>query len=142
MKIIAHRGNINGPDPLNENTIDYLKYTYEKGFDVECDIIGHNGKLYFGHDVPQEPVDIDFIYNTGVWCHAKNIEALENLSKLNVNYFWHEDDAATITSKGYIWCYPGKFIKSKNAVWLDLFDTELLDYTNIYGICTDKGLVY
>ena len=28
------------------------------------------------------------------------------LKNLNVNFFWHEEDEITITSKNWIWCHP------------------------------------
>ena len=142
MILIAHRGNTNGIKPEKENTLSYLEEAYNKGFDVEVDILGHNGILYFGHDEPQEIACTNFIQRNGVWCHAKNTHAIELLADLRTNYFWHENDAATVTSKGYIWCYPGHFVNSKKAIWLDLFDTKLPNFNNIYAVCTDKGEQY
>ena len=142
MIVIAHRGNTNGTNPDKENTLLYLEEAYNKGFDVEVDLIGINGILYFGHDEPQEVACTNFIQRNGVWCHAKNTHAIELLADLRANYFWHENDAATVTSKGFIWCYPGHFVNSKKAIWLDLFDTDLPAYDHVYGICTDKGEQY
>ena len=45
-------------------------------------------------------VNDDFLKKKGLWCHAKNLEAINYLKKLNVNFFWHEEsDEITITSK-------------------------------------------
>ena len=143
MKIISHRGNTNGKNPLYENTLDYLKHACNIGFDVECDIIEQQGLLYFGHDKPQELADLTFLQSSKVWCHAKNTGAIELLSTLNTHYFWHENDAATVTSKGYIWCYPEHYVNSKKAVWLDVFGNTLpTDLSNIYGVCTDNAKNY
>ena len=38
IKLIAHRGNINGSLPERENTVSYIEEAIEKGFDVEIDI--------------------------------------------------------------------------------------------------------
>jgi hypothetical protein len=143
MKIIAHRGNVEGVNTPYENTIDYLKYAFSIGFDIECDLIGYNGILYFGHDEPLQVADLNFLQQPGVWAHAKNTSAIELLSTMRTHYFWHENDAATVTSQGYIWCYPKHYVNSKKAVWLDVFGNTLpKDLSNIYGICTDNAKTY
>jgi hypothetical protein len=38
MKIIAHRGNLYGPDPETENTIEQAERCFAICFDVELDI--------------------------------------------------------------------------------------------------------
>jgi len=43
-----------------------------------------------------------------MWIHCKSKEALVKLVEIDkgghkLNYFWHEDDYATLTSKGFIW---------------------------------------
>lgn len=138
MKKIAHRGNINGPNISFENKIEYLKHAYNSGFEVECDLIAHNGILYFGHDEPIELADLEFIQSKGIWCHAKNLDALCILTKLRTHYFWHQEDNVCLTSKKFIWCYPGYYPVHKKAVWLDLLDIKLPNIDkNIYGICSD-----
>ena len=52
MKLIAHRGNINGINPQRENTIDYIEEAIELGYDVEIDLNLHKGGFYLGHDKP------------------------------------------------------------------------------------------
>lgn len=140
MRFIAHRGNYKGPQKFAENTIQYLEHAYfDMGYDVECDLIEHNGNLYFGHDEPQEIADLNFIQRDGVWCHAKNLKALELLLDMHTNCFWHEKDTVTLTSNKYIWCYPGIFPVHPLAIWLDLENTVLPENTTgIYGICGDK----
>lgn len=138
-RFIAHRGNYKGPQKFAENTIQYLEHAYfDIGYDVECDLIEHNGNLYFGHDEPQEIADLSFLQRDGVWCHAKNLEALELLLGMRTNCFWHEKDTVTLTSNKYIWCYPGNFPVHPRAVWLDLEDKPLpANKFGIYAICGD-----
>lgn len=137
-KFIAHRGNIDGANLAYENDDAYLKHAYSIGYDVECDLIAHKGILYYGHEEPQQPADVSFLQQQGVWTHAKNLEALSILLRMNTNTFWHQTDDVTLTSKGYLWCYPGTFINNKTAIWLDLLDKPLPDKIgNIYGICGD-----
>ena len=59
MKLIAHRGNINGPDPSKENTPEYIEQAIAQGFDVEVDVRYSplHSKLYLGHDEPDYKVD-------------------------------------------------------------------------------------
>ena len=53
MKLIAHRGNVNGPDPLTENTPEKIESAIAAGYDVEIDIwYDEEGKLWLGHDEP------------------------------------------------------------------------------------------
>lgn len=139
MKFIAHRGNFAGPDPAVENTIEYLRDAYNRGYDVECDLLSHRGVLYFGHDEPQGVADTNFLQQPGVWCHAKNLEALELLMSMRTNCFWHDVDKCTLTSQGYIWCYPGENVQHPKAIWLDLSGIPLPDQVEgIYGYCGDK----
>ena len=48
-----------------------------------------------------------------LWLHCKNLEAVSQFNILDphgsyLNYFWHQEDDVTLTSKGHIWAYPGK----------------------------------
>ena len=38
MKLIAHRGNIDGPNPETENTPEQIVKCIDQGYDVEVDI--------------------------------------------------------------------------------------------------------
>jgi hypothetical protein len=43
-----------------------------------------------------------------------------------LNYFFHQEDDITLTSKGYIWAYPGKQpIKNSIAVMPELNKDDL-----------------
>ena len=55
-----------------------------------------------------------------------------------LNYFWHENDKFTITSRGYIWSYPDFINKSITVVKEKTF---IIPY-NILGICTDYVFFY
>ena len=60
MKLIAHRGNTNGRNKLEENSPDYIKDAIKKGYDVEIDAWLMDG-IYLGHDNPEYETDIDFL---------------------------------------------------------------------------------
>jgi len=135
MLLISHRGNINGIENENENKPEYLIDAIEKGFDVEVDVRFENNKFFLGHDCSQYKIKKEFLLNKKVWCHAKTPEALFELDKINAHYFWHQEDDYTITSKGFIWTYPGKELLSLSICVLP----EAAKYKKIQclGICSD-----
>lgn len=148
MKLIAHRGNTNGPNPSKENNPEYIESAIIDGYDVEIDLRfdQYNKKLYLGHDEPQYVIDWFWLAKNKdfLWIHCKNIEVLYEFSygTNGFNYFWHQNDDFTLTSKNYIWNYPGKTYTSKsvlvmpeNNILRDEFDS-LKDY-NCFGICSD-----
>ena len=135
MKYISHRGFVDGIDSSIENNPEQILYLINKNIDVEIDIRIHNEKFYLGHDEPIHEVSQRFLENNKLWCHAKTFSSLEALSKTNSHYFWHQNDDYTLTSKGFIWVYPGKpLIQKSIAVTPETYD---LDYSNCYAICTD-----
>jgi glycerophosphoryl diester phosphodiesterase len=54
MKIISHRGNLDGAVWQRENTMLYILEALARGFDVEIDVWLSNGVLRLGHDGPME----------------------------------------------------------------------------------------
>ena len=135
MKLISHRGNINGKEPTKENAPYYINNALELGYDVEIDVYWHNGSFYLGHDIPTYKVDIKYLQDYRLWCHAKNIEAIEEMKRYDIHYFWHQKDDMTITSKGFIWAYPGKQpIKESIAVLPEIYNDDI---SHCIGICSD-----
>jgi hypothetical protein len=135
--IISHRANLDGPDPKTENHPDQITKVLEMGIDVEVDVWNVESDWYLGHDGPEHKVSSEFLKTEGLWIHAKNLKAVEKLSYLDVNWFWHEDDKVTLTSKGNIWCYPGHEVKGGIMV-----DDGQTTEVKISGICTDYPLVW
>jgi hypothetical protein len=135
MFFISHRGNLNGPSEINENRPEYIQNAISKGFDVEIDVREYKSKLYLGHNEPQYEISKEFIKNKKLWCHAKDINAMEILKKLNTIYFWHEKDCYNLTSNGYFWTYPGINLVENSICVLP----EKQNYKNINcsGICSD-----
>ena len=139
---IAHRGLIDGPNKEIENHPDTIQKSLEKGYDAEIDLWVIDDKLYLGHDEAQYNTTEEFIYTKGLWIHAKNLEALQWLvnSQLDLNYFWHEEDCYTLTTKGSIWAYPGKTYTENTVIvmpeWVEM-DWDKLRVTCCYGVCTD-----
>jgi hypothetical protein len=140
MKLISHRGLLDGPDQTLENRPDQILTVCNQGFDCEIDLWFVNSQLYLGHDEPQYKISHDFISNNNLWIHAKNLDALHFLSTTTFNYFWHQTDDFTLTSKGFIWTYPGKDLTDASIMVLpEMFDPSLDIIKNsvCYGVCTD-----
>lgn len=145
MKIIAHRGNVHGPNPLEENSPEYIDKAIEMGFDAEVDIRVENEEFYLGHDNPQYYVPMSWLSKRKdyIWIHCKNLDCLRMLSLIPVefNYFWHETDQYTLTSKKIGWVYPGRIPYEKSILVLPentlYFNEKYIKENKLYGICTD-----
>jgi hypothetical protein len=139
MIIISHRGNVDGPDPSKENTIKQIDKVISMGIPVEIDVRVVDDKWFLGHDYGEYQIDKSYLLQNKemIWCHAKNIYALENMLELGVHCFWHQEDDYTLTSRGIIWAYPNKYTGKGILVKPS---KEFLDNINkpIYGICTDN----
>lgn len=136
MHLIAHRGNTHGPQPNLENSHGYLRTALDKGFEIELDVWHDRGQFFLGHDAPHHPIDINFLLAPGRWCHAKNLPALELLLRSGAHCFWHENDTVTLTSRGYVWTYPGKPLVA-NSICL-LFKTPTIsEWVGAAGVCGD-----
>jgi len=140
MKLISHRGNLNGPNKERENHPDYIYEAIQAGYDVEIDIWFVDGKFKLGHDEPQYDFPFDLFSNfyTKLWIHCKNLEALSQLNNLDsngskLNYFFHENDLGVLTSKGYIWSTN----QCERAVLVmpETFNHET--NKNTFGVCSD-----
>lgn len=142
MFLISHRGNINGKNPLLENTIPYIQQALDLGYDCEIDVWFENDQLYLGHDKAEHLIDIDYLikYSTKLWIHCKNVEALSELDKYNLNYFWHQQDDYTLTSNGFIWTYPTKKLVPKSICVLP--ENGYDKTTQPIGYCSDYIVKY
>lgn len=140
MILIAHRGLTTGPDQLTENHPSQITSSLEQGFDCEVDLRVINNQLFLGHDSAQYEVDHTFIKNSKLWIHCKNLEALDLCQKIgNLNYFWHDTDSYTLTSKGYIWAYPGKLLTNQSVQVMPEWSNPGLENLDLdcFGICSD-----
>lgn len=140
MILISHRGNLSGKSS-EENNPNRIIDVINLGFDVEIDLRYTNNKYYLGHDFPEFEISNKWLIenNRNLWVHCKDIKTIEHVSNdkalSNLNYFYHEEDPSTITSKGFLWVYPGlQPVKNSIAVLPELSN----DNTDICrGICSD-----
>ena len=141
-KLISHRGNISGPNISLENDPTYILEALSLGYDCEVDIWLVEKELYLGHDEPTYKTSIEFLsmHEESLWVHCKNFEALEYFNeKKQLNYFWHQEDNFTLTSKGYIWTYPGNVI-GDNSVIVD--NEKKVSAYKCFGLCSDYVEMY
>ena len=136
MKIVSHRANLNGIcDAENhpQQIIEALEY-----FSVEIDVWSIDEKWFLGHDEPTYEVNKNF-FNKDMYLHCKNLQAVEELKKTDLNWFWHEGDKITLTSRGNIWCYPKVYVDGGITVMFGKPTIEEVSCLpkNIAGLCTD-----
>jgi hypothetical protein len=126
---IAHRGNYCGKDPSRENSPDYINDALSKGYYVEIDVWNINDEWVLGHDEPIYKIDVSFLKNVNVVCHAKNFNALRAMvDDSEIHCFWHQGDDCTLTSKNWIW-----------TQWdSDISGIKIYDNNEIIAICSDN----
>lgn len=152
MRIIAHRGNLDGPKPLLENSPEYIDEAIQSGFDVEIDVRCEDHHFYLGHDNSQYYVPMLWLYQrrNNLWIHCKDLKSLDVFSNspVDFHYFWHENDRYTLTSRGIGWVYPG-MVPYNNSIIVLPESSKFYDHDegkyhiiNSKGICTDFSNKY
>jgi len=154
MIIIAHRGLVNGPDRQLENQPPQIIKALDLGFDVEIDLWSFNGRYYLGHHEPPFPeVNIEFLKHPNLWIHCKNMDALYALTSLpfleQPNFFYHQNDAYTLTSHGNIWTYPGNQLSPMSVFVMpellgnlsEMFAKWKIKEKPCYAVCTDYAIL-
>ncbi len=145
MRLIAHRGNMCGPNPESENNPLQIEEAIRLGYDVEIDVRLIGGELFLGHDEPQYKVDMKFLAKIceSAWIHCKNLEALHFFLKMpEFNCFWHQNDDYTITSHGFIWAFPGKPVTTRSIAVMPEYVPDFIVPKSVFGICTDYVAQY
>lgn len=151
MRIIAHRGLLEGPDQSCENYPDQIRQVIKEGFDAEIDLRVIEDELWLGHDEPQYKINLEWLkrFAMHLWIHCKNLEALQYCFNIpSLNYFAHDHDDYVVTSKGYVWAYPGKpggkftvLVMPEHKAMLDqVIEDYNMDVIAPYGVCTDFAL--
>jgi hypothetical protein len=155
MRVIAHRGNLEGPDKAQENSIKSTFNCLYRDLDVELDIHVKNNLIYLDHDgiLSDSTPCIDLksfckefdSFQDKLWLHCKNLEAViycqANLQQYN--YFGHSNDEFVLTSKGYIFTRPN-VATGKNVVCVmpELCNLKLEQVKKYESVLTDYPLYY
>ena len=143
MILISHRGNINGKNPSRENSPLYIKAALALGYEVEIDVWYVDGKWWLGHDEPTYETSAEYLKTKRgrhFWCHAKSIETAHQMwLETGINYFYHQTDDITLTSKNYLWTFPGKrpLTPRSIAVLPEHTDWTEEELEGCAGICSD-----
>ena len=149
MKIISHRGNINGPVLDRENRPSYIDCALQLGYDVEVDIRFINNKFWLGHDTANYEVNTIWIMKRkeNLWFHCKDLTSAVELERLDptINKFCHISDPYVIVSTGKLWVHDLSLDLNNMCIipLLSLDDinnnnnNNLIYNKNIYGVCTD-----
>ncbi len=128
---------MDGINESMENCPEYVIESISQGYDVEIDVHIKNGNIFLGHDKPQHEVGPIFLkkFSPSLWCHAKTALALKMLIKMDMNCFFHETDAVVLTSKKYLWTYPGaELVKGAIAVLPEIHNDNIEECA---GVCSD-----
>ena len=136
MIFISHSGNLAGLNAKLENTPLQIEKVLKQGHDCEIDVLFIDNNYFLGHDEPKYKIPHYNLMHPGLWCHAKNFEALEQMLNDNIHCFWHEGDDYTLTSNGYIWTNTGKTL-GENSILVDLNKKTPITNKNIKGVCSD-----
>lgn len=153
--VIAHRGNLRGPNKEMENNPKYIMSNLEavESFITASQVLAEidvryivngagEGEWWLGHDTPDYKVTLDFLKHPLLICHAKNSAAFVELIDKGIHCFWHQDDDYTLTSEGWIWAYPGKDSSHGIAVMPETaHGPDPKEWSSITwftrGVCTD-----
>ncbi len=138
MNWIAHRGNMNGPDETRENTIAYAIEAIKTGFQVEVDVHYQHNNLYLGHDYFNELVSLAFLAHPMLWCHAKTIKTFNYLLSFpQVHCFFHDADDVALTSRGFLWTFPGKPLTDRSVCVMPEKNDQDPFKIQCYACCSD-----
>lgn len=149
MKIISHRGCTDGPNQQLENDPKTIDKCLELGFEVEIDLRFNSNYFFLGHDFEQYKISLNWLFDRSdkIWIHCKDEASFQYLNNTanDFNYFWHQSDTFTLTSKGFVWAFPNSKIY-KEAInvlpELNIEDDQSLIMINPLGICTDYPFRY
>ena len=64
---------------------------------------------------------------------------VKRLMGTDYHWFWHEEDKVTLTSKGYVWCFPGYEVGG--GIMVD-HGQDVQPEINIAGVCTDDPIMW
>jgi hypothetical protein len=142
MRLIAHRGNTEGPKEHLENSLEYIDLAISEGYDVEIDFRKLETGIYLGHDFPEYKITSDWLKLRAdrLWVHCKNAEGFEYALSNNMHCFWHDVDDYTLTSMGYVWAFPGKKSIGDNTILVmpeNQYSLQDIKTMSAFGICSD-----
>jgi len=146
IKIISHRGNINGPIPSKENRPSYIDCALQLGLDVEIDVRYIDNNFYLGHDTADYEISESWILKRKehLWFHCKDLNSVQALNNLDPSIikFCHTSDDFVLISNNTTWVHNLNLnldsycvIPLMTSLEIDMFFH--VDKREVHGICTD-----
>ena len=146
MKLISNKGNVYGVISEYENTPEYIEKALSSGFDVKIDLTMIDNKLYIGNEIEKHKLDIDWLekHHNRLWLECKDIKIIERFNQIDnrgayLNYFWHENDLLTLTSRGYVLSYGVEVVGGSVMMLPEINDDTI---KSCYGICSNNIIEY
>ena len=101
-------------------------------------LISHRGNLDGPSNSENHPDQIKKVLGLGYDCE---IDLWYEFGKFFLGhdipeYFWHERDSYTLTSKNFIWTFPNKLVVEKSVIVDNNKKWRSKDY-DCYGVCSD-----
>ena len=141
MIFISHRGNIEGQNPERENSPLYIDEAIDAGYEVEVDVREKDGYLFLGHNEAQYRTNLTWLLcrKDKLWLHIKDYNSLAIIDQHDLRYFWHQQDAYTLTSNGYIWSHDFQNLMTHRCIvpLLSLDEVKNYDQKDFYAVCSD-----
>lgn len=140
MILIAHRGNLSGPNPDLENKPEYIQQALNQGYYVEVDVwLMQDDSLMLGHEHPDNHTTLKFLQQDRIVCHAKDPATLHYLVRNNCHCFAHDKDEVVLTSEWWLWTFLDGRITPHSIAVMPERSSEW-DISGCLGICTDYVL--
>jgi len=143
MKIVSHRGNLEGRNIKLENHPDQIDFAIKNNFLAEIDLRIIDNKFWLGHDEPDYLIDKQWLLDRNEYLviHSKDLKTSNHLVNLNkkLNWFYHTDEDIVLTSWGWMWCYPEIYLSEGITV---LIGDQVKLSSKVLGVCTDYPLKF
>lgn len=143
MKLISHRGNINGPVSEKENKPSYIDCAIQLGYDVEVDLRIIKGELWLGHDYGEYKVSLKWLElrKNRLWIHCKDKDSASYLIELKkgFQFFCHTLDNYVLTSTNHLWVHDLTYDIDDCCIipLITLSDIELYNGNEPFAVCSD-----
>lgn len=159
--LIAHRGNLLGPDPVNENHPIHIQHALYGGYHAHIDLwvlwvefynedgddeMEHKDEFYIhrvphlflGHESPRHEIHADFLNQHHLWIECRNVDALHYCITHDVPnpFFAHHTDGSTLTSSHHIWTTDPNDALSRTSIAVCPEDHPFPNLSTVHGICS------
>lgn len=132
---LANRGNLEGVNVDEENSMEYLQNAISKGFCVKTDIWLILGRTVTGVTHPSKGIDLNALSKDKVLIQARNSSAYFYLLEQGYHCFWRETDRFVMTNRNYILSYGGYTFPK--AIVMDPEEPTVLKPEDYIGICSN-----